>query len=391
MKKTGQLLREAREKKGLTIAEIAHVTKINPKTLEALEKGDVDQLPQRAFIRGFVQTYAKYLGLDVNETLKSFQDEMGQTKPELPIGDTAANMAIASSNEVPQVRLHRSSGEFSEDLGGKSRTWLIAIASLVLILLIGFVVQMIQKYEKESELHKESIALTKIDTAANTTSNGDLAVLTGSTNTSDENNLAASASTLSTTTSTLKEPETTSTSLAPTTTTSTTSRSTTTLASISMTTKPTSTSRSTTTSTLKPTTTSTLKPTTTSTLKPATTSTLKPTTTSSTLRQTTTTTSILKPTTTTLKPTTSTTLSEQKPKKQIEVIIEALDNVTLGYRTDNSGFLTIKLAPEQFHTFKANTSINIDVSDGGAVNVIVNGQDRGAPGSLGQPIKLKYP
>lgn len=63
----------------------------------------------------------------------------------------------------------------------------------------------------------------------------------------------------------------------------------------------------------------------------------------------------------------------------------------LGYRIDNGSFKTIKLAPEQVHTFKATQLLNIDVSDGGAVNVIYNGVDKGQPGGLGQPIKLKYP
>ena len=89
--------------------------------------------------------------------------------------------------------------------------------------------------------------------------------------------------------------------------------------------------------------------------------------------------------------TTSTTLLSVKPGKPIEVIVEALDTVTIGYRIDSSDFATIKLAPGQFHTFKGTSSLNLDVSDGGAINLIYNGQDRGTPGSLGQSLKLKYP
>ena len=32
-----------------------------------------------------------------------------------------------------------------------------------------------------------------------------------------------------------------------------------------------------------------------------------------------------------------------------------------------------------------------EFTDGGAVNVIVNGRDRGVPGTIGKPIKLTYP
>lgn len=334
MQKTGQLLKEAREKKGLTIAEISHVTKINPKTLEALESGNVSGLPQKAFIRGFVQTYAKYLGLDVNETLKLFQEEMGQTKPILPMGELSGASNASSTNETTIDRLHKSSDQYNDDPRGKSRTWIIAIASVVLILLIGFVVQMIQKYEKESELPKDAPEIAKIETTVDTGAGS--------------------------TTSTLEEKPATSAIVAITTSTTSTS--------------PTSTTRSTTTTTLKPTTTS-----------RSTTTTSRSTTTSTTKLTTTSTTKVPSSSTT------STTLAAEKPGKSIEVIVEALDNVTLGFRIDNGAFMTIKLAPQQVHTFKAKSSLAVDVSDGGALSVIYNGQDRGVPGSLGQPIKLKYP
>lgn len=74
-----------------------------------------------------------------------------------------------------------------------------------------------------------------------------------------------------------------------------------------------------------------------------------------------------------------------------EVIIEALDTVTLDFRIDGGSLQKIKLNPEQIHTFKAKQTLSIDVSDGGSVNVIHNGIDRGVPGILGKPTKIKFP
>ncbi|RME16470.1 MAG: helix-turn-helix domain-containing protein [Bdellovibrio sp.] len=74
-----------------------------------------------------------------------------------------------------------------------------------------------------------------------------------------------------------------------------------------------------------------------------------------------------------------------------EVIIEALDKVVVRYRKDNGRLERIKLNPEQVHTIKAHAQIALDLSDGGAVNIIYNGKDKGVPGDLGQPLKLKFP
>jgi cytoskeleton protein RodZ len=83
MKKTGQLLKEARETKSVSLQEVSIHLKINTKTLKALELGDVTQLPAKTFLRGFVQSYAQYLKLDLNQIMEVFQEEMGTTHPSM--------------------------------------------------------------------------------------------------------------------------------------------------------------------------------------------------------------------------------------------------------------------------------------------------------------------
>ncbi len=60
----GKMLREAREKRGLTVAEVAGQIKFAPRQIEALEADDFKNLPEAAFLRGFVRSYAKILRLD---------------------------------------------------------------------------------------------------------------------------------------------------------------------------------------------------------------------------------------------------------------------------------------------------------------------------------------
>jgi hypothetical protein len=60
----GNSLREARERQGLGYPEIELATKIRSKYIRALEEEDFTAIPGDAYIRGFLRTYAEYLGLD---------------------------------------------------------------------------------------------------------------------------------------------------------------------------------------------------------------------------------------------------------------------------------------------------------------------------------------
>jgi hypothetical protein len=60
----GHSLREARERQGLGYPEIELATKIRAKYIRALEEEDFTSIPGDAYIRGFLRSYAEYLGLD---------------------------------------------------------------------------------------------------------------------------------------------------------------------------------------------------------------------------------------------------------------------------------------------------------------------------------------
>ena len=51
----------------------------------------------------------------------------------------------------------------------------------------------------------------------------------------------------------------------------------------------------------------------------------------------------------------------------------------------------IKLTGQQVQTIKAKSRVKLRFSDGGSVNLIVNGADRGVPGDLGKPMRVELP
>ena len=57
-------LRAAREMQGLTTGDIAALTRITLRHVEALDRGDLAALPGRPYVLGFVRNYARVVGLD---------------------------------------------------------------------------------------------------------------------------------------------------------------------------------------------------------------------------------------------------------------------------------------------------------------------------------------
>jgi cytoskeleton protein RodZ len=72
----GARLREAREKRGVSLRQIANSTRISVMSLEALERSDLSRLPGGIFTRSFIRAYAQEVGLDPDRTIQDFIAEL---------------------------------------------------------------------------------------------------------------------------------------------------------------------------------------------------------------------------------------------------------------------------------------------------------------------------
>lgn len=113
----GKVLREARERMGMSLEEVAGRLKFAPRQITALEEGDFGQLPEMTFVRGFVRSYARLLQVDEAPLLAA-----------LPGGVPARQAAPESrprENFLPRV-----SGERNQNV-----VWIAG--ALVIALVIG--------------------------------------------------------------------------------------------------------------------------------------------------------------------------------------------------------------------------------------------------------------
>lgn len=119
MSSLGQQLRAVREQRGLSPADVEANIKIRPPVLQALEQGDIANLPPKAFARGLVRKYAEFLGLDPIAAAELFDAEYGAVAP-------------ASFTPVLQEPLYRRRRDWAEALLG--------VGAIVLALVVVYAV-----------------------------------------------------------------------------------------------------------------------------------------------------------------------------------------------------------------------------------------------------------
>lgn len=80
----GEKLREAREAKGISLSEVAEQTRISPYYIEAIERDDYKPLPGGIFNKGFVKSFAKYVGINENDALAAYLSQLSTEAPPEP-------------------------------------------------------------------------------------------------------------------------------------------------------------------------------------------------------------------------------------------------------------------------------------------------------------------
>jgi len=132
MASTGSLLRELREKRGVSLEDLARATRIGQRFLQALEADDVGVLPAGPFARGFIRAYCQELREPPDEALALYS---------LTSGATAANHEISPPS--PRQAPRRSGAPV-----------LVSLALLVALGLALVVVTLALKPSRDEGLHR---------------------------------------------------------------------------------------------------------------------------------------------------------------------------------------------------------------------------------------------
>ena len=73
----GRWLLQERELRGLERDEVARLSKLGPSIIAALESGDPDRMPPKAYVFGYLRSYAAVVGLDPDDVVLRWQEVAG--------------------------------------------------------------------------------------------------------------------------------------------------------------------------------------------------------------------------------------------------------------------------------------------------------------------------
>lgn len=79
----GEMLRDAREARGISLVDAERETKIRQKHISAIEDDKLALLPGPVYARGFLRNYAAYLGLDPDEVMDIFDQQTQPTRQKI--------------------------------------------------------------------------------------------------------------------------------------------------------------------------------------------------------------------------------------------------------------------------------------------------------------------
>lgn len=124
----GQRLREEREKRGLTVEDLAAQTRINAQYFHAIETDDISSLPGGFFYRSFLRQYARLLELPESAYQPDIQRSLDGEMQTLAQQDTALPEKSIVVPRMPTGRV---------DPAEETRRWIVRIAVLILVLAIA--------------------------------------------------------------------------------------------------------------------------------------------------------------------------------------------------------------------------------------------------------------
>jgi len=130
----GEKLRQAREERGFTLGEVADQTRISGLYLECIENDDYRTLPGGIFNKGFVKSYAKFVGINEQEALTDYS-------------------ALISQSEIienPELKLYKPE-VLTDGPGGASNAPTIIMAVVILALMTAGILFLVDYLRQPTE------------------------------------------------------------------------------------------------------------------------------------------------------------------------------------------------------------------------------------------------
>ena len=157
MSSVGETLSSERRRQGKSVADVVEGTKIRSRLVEALEEGHWNELPSEAYVKGFIQGYARYLEIPAGPLLDQYRTEarLSPSKPSNP-----------AERYLSQLPTDAVVAERHQEHGIPPQTWAVVAAGVVVVLIVIFGISRLVPSKSTSNLPATTGAASTKDITA---------------------------------------------------------------------------------------------------------------------------------------------------------------------------------------------------------------------------------
>ena len=136
----GDLLRETREQKKLSLEDVEQGTNIRKLYIKSIEDGDYNKLPGEVFLKGFIKTYGKFLGLNSLELIEQYKKEKNASASEKEVEPTnqvqEKTAKPTKEKNIPKIDSFASNQAYLQPTKSNSKKNIFLVI-IILIVIIG--------------------------------------------------------------------------------------------------------------------------------------------------------------------------------------------------------------------------------------------------------------
>lgn len=129
--------------KGYSLDDLQEITKIQKRYLSAIEEGNYSIMPGTFYVRAFIKQYAEAVGLDANELLETFKEE-------IPANKTVENIAATTNIQQPRER-----SRFVKNATKATSDWMPKVIVALFIIIIIAAIWFLKQHNSSNDVADE--------------------------------------------------------------------------------------------------------------------------------------------------------------------------------------------------------------------------------------------
>lgn len=131
MKNLGNLLKEQRESKGVSISEASNDLKIKDVILENIEEGNLGAFKDIYLLKEQISSYAKYLGLNSNNIIDEFNEYLFEYTSRIPVKAIEREITKNIKNEKEELKI---SSPYTKPMKKYPKVYYILLYAIIVII-----------------------------------------------------------------------------------------------------------------------------------------------------------------------------------------------------------------------------------------------------------------